>query len=72
MINDVLDVLMDGEWHGVAELAERVRISPKKVKLVLRFLAKFGIAEFDEEKRVARATQPALRWLRGLRGKSFV
>lgn len=51
VMSGMLDLLRDGEWHELAELAEELGIPIEYVREVAEFLVKHEHANFDEEKR---------------------
>lgn len=38
ILDDVIEVLSDGEWHSVGNIYSRVLATPRKVALSIRFL----------------------------------
>jgi len=50
-MNAILRILEDQHPHSVSEIASRVNTSEEKVGLFLRFLAKYGFATYDEDKK---------------------
>ena len=58
VLEKISEALQDGRWHGEEEIAQALNLSPKLVRLVVRFLAKYGLVEsrvFAEKK---------FRWLK--------
>jgi len=52
-IDEILDLLKNGEWHGVKEIADRVQLRELKVELITGFLAEYDFLEVDKkEKRI--------------------
>ena len=60
----VLQVLSDGKWHRLNEIAEKLRLRQERVQEIVRFFSKYGLAEFDERKRVVKLTPPMLEFSR--------
>jgi len=57
-LEEISEILRDGKWHSVDEIARSLNLSPQLVRKVVRFLAKYGLAEsrvFAEKK---------FRWLK--------
>jgi DNA-binding IclR family transcriptional regulator len=44
---DIFDLLLDGEWHSVAELARKARQPPATIERALRFLVDFNLVVLD-------------------------
>jgi len=52
-IGRILDLLGDGEWHGIEELKQMLNLNDHAVKEVLAFLDKYEFAKVDaKNKRV--------------------
>jgi len=49
----ILRILEDQHPHSVAEIASLVNISADEVESFLRFLAKYSIVTYDEERKTA-------------------
>lgn len=45
--HDIFDLLLDGEWHSVAELARRARRPHTLVERTLRFLQDYDLVVLD-------------------------
>jgi DNA-binding IclR family transcriptional regulator len=50
----VLDILSDGEWHGIDELQQRLELDEREVRVIAAFLSKYDFAKSDEENRKVR------------------
>ena len=47
----ILELLSDGNWHGIEELLVKVKLNEQKFREVTEFLDKYGFIEFDHENR---------------------
>jgi predicted transcriptional regulator len=47
----ILELLSDGNWHGIDELLVKVKLNEQKFREVTEFLDKYGFIEFDHENR---------------------
>jgi predicted transcriptional regulator len=47
----ILELLSDGNWHGIDELLVKVKLNEQKLREVTEFLDKYGFIEFDHENR---------------------
>ena len=45
MLEEISEILRDGKWHSEDEIARTLNLSPEAVGKVVRFLAKYGLAE---------------------------
>ena len=48
-VSTLLDILGDGEWHGLAELQRRVGLVEHKMREIAAFLCRFDFVVFDEK-----------------------
>ena len=46
-IEQVVDVLKDGEWHQLDEIGEKCELSEVKVESILKFLAEYGFIKIN-------------------------
>jgi predicted transcriptional regulator len=51
--NSIIHILEDQRPHSMAEIASLVNISADKVESFVRFLAKYGIVTYGEERKEA-------------------
>jgi predicted transcriptional regulator len=47
----ILELLSDGNWHGIDDLLVKVKLNEQKFREVTEFLDKYGFIEFDHENR---------------------
>jgi hypothetical protein len=50
----VLEVLSDGEWHGLEELQELAALNENQVREIAAFLYEYDFARVDVENRKVR------------------
>jgi len=62
-IDKILELLKDGEWHEIEEIAGKTQLYEFKVD-VLTFLAEYDFIEIDTEERKTRLTALSLSFLR--------
>ena len=53
----LLEMLGDGEWHGLAELQRQAGLAECKVQGVAAFLCRFDFAVVDEAKRKVKVNR---------------
>jgi len=51
IIDEILTLLKDGNWHNRSELAKKYSSNGLKVKMVISFLSKFDFVELDKKGR---------------------
>ncbi|MEM2906307.1 MAG: hypothetical protein QW587_11330 [Candidatus Bathyarchaeia archaeon] len=62
-LDALLNLLEDGDWHSMDQIAAKLRIPEEKLLIALRFLSEFSFVEFREEWREARVTAHTRKWL---------
>jgi hypothetical protein len=65
-LDEILDVLGDGDWHNITELETKIRIPIDKLMLSLAFLKQFGFIEEITDAldipRKFKLSQPMTKW----------
>lgn len=64
VVDEVLALLRNGEWHGLSELADRSGLGRRKVELVVDFLCGFDFLECDRKDGRVRLSRQLLAFLR--------
>lgn len=64
VIDDLLDYIKDGEWHGTRELM--TLISPTKLEKTLTFLEKYRFIKWDKKTAHVKLDYAALNFLQNL------
>lgn len=62
-IDQVVDVLKDGEWHELDEISEKCKLSEVKVESTLKFLAEYGFIEINGSGRKVKVCPSLKRFL---------
>jgi hypothetical protein len=44
----ILEILGDGEWHGIEELQQRMKLNEYEIQQVATFLSKYEFAKVDD------------------------
>ena len=52
VLENFLNLLMDGDWHEVAEVAKLVRLTDEQTVMIARFFSQYNFLSFVEEKRM--------------------
>jgi len=50
IMDKLLDLLIDGEWHNIEELAEKMKIDNKKLEEIIKLLQKFNFLTYKNSK----------------------
>ena len=64
VVDEILELLKNGEWHGLRELADRSGLGERRVGLVARLLCEFDFLVCDKRARRVRLSPGLLRFLR--------
>jgi hypothetical protein len=62
-IDQVLEILGDGEWHNLMELQDEIGVSNGRVLEILGFLSKYEFVKIDFAKEKARITKNAQEFM---------
>jgi len=54
MIEKIVGLLEDGDWHTFKEIKERFDLSEAKLREILEFLEEFGFLKMDEKGKKAK------------------
>jgi len=66
-IDEILDVLKNGKWHGLKEISEKTQLQGLKVELLTNFLAEYDFVELNKKEHKTRLTPPLLDFLSKIR-----
>jgi len=61
-IDDVLEILGDGEEHSYSELQSKTGLSEKKVDMIARFLTAYGMATLCTQTNKLKLTPPIIKF----------
>jgi len=50
IMDKLLNLLIDGEWHNIEELAEKMKIDNKKLEEIIKLLQKFNFLAYKNSK----------------------
>jgi len=48
-IDDVVDLLKDGEWHSLKDLAKSLKLTQEKLRQIIQFLKNLDLVKLDEK-----------------------
>ncbi len=67
MVNAVLNLLEDGKWHSLTQIANRSGLHEFKLEIVTNFLAEYDFAEVNKANRQVRLTMSVVDFLKKIR-----
>jgi DNA-binding IclR family transcriptional regulator len=67
VVNVILDLLGDGKWHSLTEVASRVGLHEFKLELVTTFLAEYNFVELDKANRKIRLNMSVTDFLKKIK-----
>ena len=53
-IDDVVELLRDGEWRNLQDLPKDLKLNPEKLQQIIQFLKNLEFIKLDEEQQKAR------------------
>ena len=59
-LDEILEPLIDGKWHGLEEINEEVRLPKRKLEEIIGFFAEYRFVKLDKENRRAKLTPSVL------------
>jgi len=63
-MDQILEVLRNGEWHELKEVSAKSRLQESKVELVTSFLAEYDFLKFDKKNNRIKLSPQLLQFLR--------
>lgn len=63
-IDQVLELLENGDWHELTEIARKSGLQQSKLEAVVDFLAEYEFIHVDKEQQRAKLTHPVLKFLK--------
>jgi Mn-dependent DtxR family transcriptional regulator len=49
ILDDVVDLFKDGEWHSLKDVAKNLKLTQQELQEILRFLKSLGLVKLDEK-----------------------
>ena len=56
ILDDVVDLLKDGEWHNLKDVAKNLKLTQQELQEILRFLKNLDLVKLDEKQKKALMT----------------
>lgn len=63
-IDQTVELLRNGEWHEIEEIANRTKLYEFKLELMINFLVEYNFIELDAEEEKIRLTPSLLSFLK--------
>ena len=63
-IDQILELLKNGEWHGLKEIADKTGLQEFKVEVITSFLAEYNFLEFNKKEKKIKMSPELLLFLR--------
>ncbi len=67
MVNTLFDLLEDGTWHNLTEIADKSGLHEFKLEIVTNFLAEYDFIELDKTKRKVRLAVSVVDFLKKIK-----
>lgn len=67
-IDEILDLLKNGEWHELKEIAGRTHLHEVKVEIITSFLAQYDFLELDEREKKIKLSRQLQLFLKKIEG----
>ena len=63
-IDRVLELLKDGNWHKLNEIAKQSGLQQSKLEAIVNFLAEYEFICVDKDEQKAKLTHPVVKFLK--------
>jgi len=65
-IDEILELLKNGQWHELKEIADKTNLQGFRAELISNFLAEYDFLEFDKKEKKIRLTPQLQLFLRNI------
>ena len=66
-IDEILELLRNGEWHELKEIVDKTQLHEFKVELITSFLAEYDFLEFDKKEKKIKLSPQLLVFLKNIK-----
>lgn len=66
VIDEILWLLRDGEWHNLDEIIEYISMSEFKVEIAVNFLGEYDFIQVDEKAKKVRLQPSILEFVKNI------
>ena len=63
-IDQVLELLKDGNWHKLSEIAKQSGLQQSKLEAIVNFLAEYEFIYVDKDEQKAKLTHPVVKFFK--------
>ena len=63
-IDQILELLKDGNWHKLDDIAKQFGLQQSKLEAIVDFLAKYEFIHIDKDEQKAKLTHPVVKFLK--------
>ena len=67
MVNGIFDLLEDGRWHNLTEIADKSGLHEFKLEIIAKFLAEYDFVKLDKTKRKVRLAVSIVDFLKKIK-----
>jgi hypothetical protein len=67
MVNRIFDLLRDGNWHSLTEMAESSGLQDFMLQMVTSFLAEYDFVDLDKSKQRARLAESVVDFVKKIK-----
>jgi len=53
-IDEVVELLRDGEWHNLEDVSKDLKLTPEKLQQIIQFLKSLDLIKLDEKEQKAQ------------------
>ena len=64
IIDEILWLLKDGEWHDLKEIAEKAALPKVKAEMIVSFLGEYDFVQLNENTKKVRLQPPLLEFIK--------
>ena len=61
--NEIIDILKDGEWHNLEDIAKTSGLRSAQVKIIMNFMAEFDLVSLNKEYLKVKLSAPMLKFI---------
>lgn len=63
-IDQILELLKNGEWHGLREIADKTGLQEFKVEVIMSFLAEYNFLKFNKKEKKMKMSPELVLFLK--------
>ncbi|UCE29611.1 MAG: hypothetical protein JSV85_02515 [Candidatus Bathyarchaeota archaeon] len=63
-IDEVVDLIRDGQWHKLEDIVNKTKLTNPKTKKILEFLADYDFIDLDSKRKKVKANTALTKFLK--------